>query len=156
VLKKRMSGKGGVVRLDHRGAEVRGRVDAKVELALLAIIAGEALEEERAKARTGTTSDRVEDEETLKTGALVSQLADTIKSSLDHLLASGVMTTGIVVGSILGSSDELFRVEEFAVLTSTDFIDDRRLEININGTRDILAGASFVEEGAERLAGLGL
>ena len=42
---------------------------------------------------------------------LTSHAADAIHDIVDHLLANGVVTTGIVVGSILLAADQHLRVE---------------------------------------------
>ena len=57
----------------------------------------------------------MEDEEALETGTLVSQLPDAVQDQVDELLPDGVVTTGVVVGGILLTSDQLFRVEKVAV-----------------------------------------
>jgi hypothetical protein len=55
-----------VVGLHHRGGNARSWVHGKFELALLAVVGGQALEQERAKTRSGSTTKRVEDEEALE------------------------------------------------------------------------------------------
>ena len=50
----------------------------------------------------------MEDEETLETSALISELPHSVEAEVHDLLANGVMTTGIVVRGILLASDELF------------------------------------------------
>ena len=64
----------------------------------------------------------MEDQEALKPSALVSKLSDAIENKINELLSNGVVATGIVVGSILLSGDQLLRVEELAVRTGTDLI----------------------------------
>ena len=64
------------------------------------------------------------------------------------------MTTGVVVGSIFLSRDELLRVEELAVGTSADLIYHSGLEIDKDGTGNVLSGTSFSEEGAEAIFSL--
>jgi hypothetical protein len=93
----------------------------------------------------------VEDQEALETSALISQLADAVKYKVDDFLANGVVTTGVVVGGIFLASDQLLRVEELAVGTSADFIDDSWFQVNVDGTGNVLASASFAEEGVERV-----
>jgi hypothetical protein len=61
----------GVVGLDDRGGDAGSWVDGEFELALLAVVGAEALEEKRAETGTGTATERVEDEETLERGAVV-------------------------------------------------------------------------------------
>ena len=71
VLEGGVGGEDGVVGLDNGGGDLGGRVDAELELALLAVVGAEALEEKRAETGTGTATERVEDEETLERGAVV-------------------------------------------------------------------------------------
>ncbi|TNN89391.1 hypothetical protein EYF80_000679 [Liparis tanakae] len=52
---------------------------------------------------------------------------------VDDLLADGVVSTGVVVGSILLTSDQLLRVEQLA--------------IHKHGSGDVLSGSSLTEEG---------
>ena len=51
----------GVVGLDDRGGDAGSWVDGEFELALLAVVGAEALEEKRAETGTGTATERVED-----------------------------------------------------------------------------------------------
>lgn len=60
-----------VVRLDDGRRDARSRVNGEFELALLAVIGGEALEEESTESRTCASTERVEDEETLERRAVV-------------------------------------------------------------------------------------
>jgi hypothetical protein len=59
------------------------------------------------------------------------------------------MTSGEVVGGIFLSGDELFRMEELSVGSSSDFIDDSWFEIEEDGSWDVLSGTSFREKGVE-------
>jgi hypothetical protein len=51
------------------------------------------------------------------------------------------VTTSIVVGSIFLASDELLRVEKLPVGTSANLINNSWLQIDKDGTRDMLARA---------------
>ena len=64
----------------------------------------------------------MEDEESLKSSAVVSQLADAVQDKVNNLFANGIMSSGVVVGSIFLSSDKLLRVEELSVGSSADLI----------------------------------
>jgi len=101
VLKKRVSGEDGVVWLNNGGGDLWGWVDGETELGLLTVIDGKSLEEERSETGSGTSTDGVEDEETLETSALIRELSDSIKAEIDDFLTNGVMSSGEVVGSIL-------------------------------------------------------
>jgi len=59
------------------------------------------------------------------------------------------MSSGEVVGSIFLSGDELFRMEELSVGTSSDFIDDGRFQVEEDSSGDVLASTSFGEESVE-------
>jgi len=149
MLKHSMSCKDSVVRLNDSTAELRRRPDDEIELALLAIVRAKTLKEKAGETRASTTTNAVEDEEALKTSAIVSELTDAIESNIDQILADGVMTTSKVVSSILATADELIRVMEAAVRTSANLIDNARLKIDEDGTRDELSTASFAEESAQ-------
>jgi len=60
-----------VVGLDNRGRDAGSGIDGEFELALLAVVGREALEEESSKTRSCTTTKGVEDEETLERRAVV-------------------------------------------------------------------------------------
>ena len=64
----------------------------------------------------------MEDEESLETGTLVSQLPDSVQDEVDDFLSDGVVTTGVVVGGILLTGDQLLGVEELTVGASPDLI----------------------------------
>jgi hypothetical protein len=149
VLEERVSGEHRVVGLNDGGGDLRCRVHSETELGLLAVVDGETLKKERAQTGTGTTTDGVEDEEALETSAVVSQLANTVEGEVNNFLANGVVTTGVVVGSILLAGDQLFGVEQLAVSASADLIDDSRLKVEEDATRDVLASTSLREEGVE-------
>merc|ERR1719273_1124335 len=72
VLKEGVGGEHRVVWLDDSSGDLWGWVDGETELGLLAVVDGESLEEEGSETRSGTTTDGVEDQETLKSCALVS------------------------------------------------------------------------------------
>ena len=97
VLKGSVGSKDGVVGLDDRGGDLGSRVDTELKLALLAVVNGQALHEESTETRTGTTTERVENEEALETRAVVCNSSDLVKNLVDQLLANGVVTTGVVV-----------------------------------------------------------
>ena len=49
------------------------------------------------------------------------------------------------------ASDQLFRVEELAVGSHSDFINDSWLQVNKDSTGNMLASASLTKEGVERV-----
>jgi hypothetical protein len=151
VLEEGVGGEDGVVWLNNGGGDLRRGVDGEAELGLLAVVNGESLEEEGTETGSGTTTDGVEDEEALETSALIGELSDSVEAEVNNLLTDGVVTTGEVVGGILLTGDELLGVEELSVGSSADLIDDGGLEIEEDGTGDVLASTSLREEGVESI-----
>ena len=151
VLKEGVGGEHGVVGLNDGGGDLGGGVDGETELGLLAVVDREALEEEGTETGTGTTTDGVEDEETLETSALIGELTDAVEAQVNDFLTDGVVTTGKVVGGVLLAGDELFGVEQLAVGASADLIDNGGLEIEEDAAGNVLAGTSLREEGVESI-----
>jgi hypothetical protein len=83
-------------------------------------------------------------------GKLTGDTANAVNDIVDHFLANGVVTTSVVVGGILLTTDQLLGVEKVAVFTSSDLIDRRGVKIDEEGSRNILAAAGLGEEGLER------
>ena len=139
MLKSGVGGKDRVVGLNDGGGSLGSRVDAELELALLAVVDRETLHQESTETRTGTTTEGVEDEEALETNTVVGNTADLVEDAIDELLSDGVVATGVVVGSILLASDHHLGVEEVPVGTGADLVDDIGLEIAVDGTGNVLA-----------------
>jgi hypothetical protein len=130
---------------------LRSREHGETELGLLAVVNGQSLKEERTETRASATTNRVEDEETLETSAVVGELSDSVEAQVDDFLTDGVVTTGEVVGGIFLAGDQLFWVELLSVRTGSDFIDDGWFEIEEHTSWDVLASAGFGEEGVESI-----
>jgi hypothetical protein len=79
VLKEGVGGKNGVVWLDNSVGDLRRRIDSETELGLLTVIDGESFEEEGTETGTSTSTDSVEDEETLETSTVISELSDSVE-----------------------------------------------------------------------------
>ena len=139
VLKGGVCGEDGVVWLNNGSGGLRSWVDTELKLALLAVVNGKTLHEKSTETRTSSTTEGVENEETLKTRTVVGNTANLIQNLIDHLLSDSVVSTSVVVGSIFLSGDHLLWMEETAVGTGTDLIDDVWLEIAVDRTWDILA-----------------
>jgi hypothetical protein len=139
VLKSSVGGKDGVVWLNNGGGGLRSWVDTELELALLSVVNGETLHEKSTKTRTGSTTEGVEDEETLETRTVVGNTSDLVQDLVNQLLSDGVVTTSVVVGSILLAGNHLLWVEKAAVGAGADFIDNVWLEIAVNGTWNVFA-----------------
>jgi len=111
MLKERMGGEDGVVWFNNGGGDLWGWVDGESELGFLSIIDGKSFEEEGSKTRSGTTTDGVEDEETLETSALIGELSDSVEAKINDFFTNGVMSSGEVVGSIFFTRNELLWME---------------------------------------------
>ena len=59
------------------------------------------------------------------------------------------MASGVVVGSIFLSCDQLFRVKQLMVVAGSDLVNHRRLKIDEDGSWNVLSGSGFREKGAE-------
>jgi len=149
VLQERVGGQHVVVGLHDGSGDLGGRGHGEGELGLAAVVHGKALKQERAEAGAGTSTSGVEDHEALETSAVVSKLADSVEDKVNNLLADGVVTTGVVVGSIFLARDQLLRVVQLSVGASADFVAHRGLKVDEHGTRNVLASTSLREEGVE-------
>ena len=149
MLQSGMGSQDGIVWLDDSGGNLRSRVDGEFELGLLSVVDRETLHQKGSETGASASTEGVEDEEALKTSALVRQLADTVQHQINDFLANGVVTTGVVVSGIFLSSDQLLRVEKRSVSTSADFVNNSRLQINKDCARHMLARSAFREKGVE-------
>jgi len=91
----------------------------------------------------------VEDHEALKTSAVICKLADAVKDKVDNFLTNGVVTTGIVVGGIFLSGNDLLRVVKLTVGSGTDFVTHTWLKIEEHSARHVLSSTSLREKGVK-------
>eukprot|EP00091_Calanus_sinicus_P017923 TRINITY_DN3915_c0_g1_i1.p1 TRINITY_DN3915_c0_g1~~TRINITY_DN3915_c0_g1_i1.p1 ORF type:complete len:144 (-),score=11.13 TRINITY_DN3915_c0_g1_i1:79-510(-) len=89
---------------------------------------------------------RVKDQKTLQSSALVCQLPDPVQHQINNLLSNSIVSSCIVVGGILLPSDHLLRMEELAVSSSANFINDGWLCIDKYSPRNMLARTSLCKE----------
>ena len=120
VLQKGVGRQHVVVGLNDSGGHLGGRGHGEGKLGLAAVVDGQTLKEQGAEAGSGSTTGRVEDHEALKTGTVVSKLADAVKDKVNNLLAHGVVATGVVVGGVLLAGDELLGVVQLTVGSGAD------------------------------------
>lgn len=80
---------------------------------------------------------------------LTGNTTDAVHDGVNLFLANGVVTTGIVVGGILGAVDEKLGVEELAVRAGAELVDGRGVEVDKQGTGNMLSVARLGEEGLE-------
>jgi hypothetical protein len=151
VFQERVSGQDGVVWFNDGSGDLGRRIDGETELGFLAVINGKSFQKERSETRSSTTSDGVEDHESLKTSTVISELSDSVQAQVNDFFTNSIMTSGEVVGSIFLSGDELFRMEELSVSTGSDFINDGRFQIKEDSSWDVFTSTSFREEGVESI-----
>ena len=149
VLQEGVGGEHGVVWLNNGSGDLWGWVDGETELGFLTVINGKSLEEERSKSGTSSSTDGVEDKETLETSALIGELSDSVKAEINDFFTDGVMSSGEVVGGIFFTGDELLWMEELSVGSGSDLIDNGWLEIEEDSSWDVLTSTSLGEEGVE-------
>merc|ERR1719220_813902 len=104
----------------------------------------------------GASSEGMEEKESLESSTSVRQLPDTVKNKVDNLLSDGVVSSGVVVGCVLLSVDQLLRVVQLTVCSASGLIDDGGLQIDEDCPWDVLASASLREEGLEGVIAEGL
>merc|ERR1719181_1409772 len=83
VLEEGVSGEDGVVWLNNGGGDLWGWIDGESELGFFTVIDGKSLEEKGSETGTGTTTDGVEDEETLETSALIGKFSDSVEAEIN-------------------------------------------------------------------------
>ena len=71
VLNGAVGGQDSIVGFDDRCGYARRRVNGEFELALLAVVCGQTLEQESSESRSGSATEGMEDEEALERGAIV-------------------------------------------------------------------------------------
>ena len=155
VLQGGVGGEDGVVRLNHRSGHLGSRVDGELQLGLLAVVHGETLHQQRSESGSSSSSEGVEDEETLETSALISQLPDPVKNQVNNLLANGVVTPGVVVGGVLLAIDQLFRMEELTIGSNSGLVNDRWFQVNEDSSWNMFPCSCLREEGGEGIVSKG-
>jgi hypothetical protein len=97
VLESGVGGQDRVVWLNNRSCGLRSWVNAELQFDLLAEVDGETLHEKSTETRSSSTTERVEDEKTLETSAVISDVANLVQYLVNQLLANSVVTTSVVV-----------------------------------------------------------
>lgn len=81
----------------------------------------------------------MENQETLESRTAIGDTTNFVNNLIDQLFPNGVVPTSVVVGRILLASDHMLGVEQAAVGTCADFIDDVWLKVGIDSARDVFA-----------------
>ncbi len=135
-----------IVRLYNSGGDLRRGGNGEAHLGLAAEVNSKTLEEQGSETGSSSSSSGVENEESLKSRAVVTHLADLVKDGVNDVLTDGVVTTGIVVSGVLLSVDDRFGVIEAAVLSGANGVTHSGLEIDHNGAGNVLAVLGLAEE----------
>merc|ERR1712072_1269133 len=115
-----MGGQDGVVWFNNSGGDLWCWVDGEFQLGFLSVIDGETFHKEGGESGSGTSTEGVEDKETLKTGTLIGKLSDSVKDKIDDFFTDGVVTTGVVVGGILFASTSFAEEGVEGVISTSD------------------------------------
>ena len=91
----------------------------------------------------------MENQEALKTRALVSQFPNSVQDKINDLLANGIVTSGTVIGNIFFIGDKLRRVEELEVGASANLINDCGFQVCRHCPGHMLSSTCLAEEGVE-------
>ena len=117
-----VSGEDRVVRLHNSRGDLWGGVDGVFQLRLLAVVDAQPFHEQGSETRSSSAAEAVEDEESLQTCAQVGQFSNAVKDEIDDFLSDGVVASGVIVGCVLLSADQLLRMEELSVGPSSNLV----------------------------------
>lgn len=118
-----------MVRMELQGSTTAvetGRVclNAELQLRLFAIIDRETFYLKGDELRISSPSKPLENQESPKTCAQISQFQNSAQEKVNDLLSNGVVSTDIVIGSIFLACNQLLSEEELEGGTSENFIND--------------------------------
>ena len=156
MLQSSMSSQYSIVRLHNSGGNLGGRIDGELQLRLLAIVHGETLHQQRGESRSSSSSEGMEEKESLEASTLVSKLPDSVQDQINDLLSNGVVTPGIVVGGVLLSIDELLGMVELTVSSNSSLVNDSRLQVYEDSSWNMISTSSLREESLEGVVSEGL
>ena len=94
VLNKLVEGQGGVVRLDNGVGDLGGGNDGEGAHHTVGVLFTDFGDEECSQTRSGSTTERVSQLETLEAVTVLSFLSDNFQDLLNHLSSFGVVTLG--------------------------------------------------------------
>jgi hypothetical protein len=145
VLNELVNGKGGVVRLNNGVGDLGRGNDGESSHHAVGELLTNLGDQESTHTGTGTTTERVGDLETLEAVATLSLATDNIDDVVDKLSTLSVVTLGPVVTSAGLAENEVVGTEELAEGTGADGIHSTGLEIDEDGTRNVLVTAGLDE-----------
>ncbi|KAI6769070.1 hypothetical protein HG531_010174 [Fusarium graminearum] len=138
VLDQLMDGEGGVVGLDNGVGDLGGRNDGESCHHTVGEFLTDLGDQQGTHTGAGTTTKRVGDLETLEAVTALGLTADDIENLVDKFSTLGVMTLGPVVSGAGLTENEVVGSEKLSEGTSTDGVHGTGLEIDEDGTGNIL------------------
>merc|ERR1719345_515856 len=144
VLNELMHGEGGVVGLNDGVGDLGGWHDGEGAHNSVGVFLTDLGDKEGSHSRSGTSTKRVGDLESLEAIASLSFLADNIEDGIDELGSFGVMSLGPVVTGTGLSEDEVVGTEELTERSSADGVHGTGLEIHEDGAGDVTATGGLV------------
>lgn len=133
-----MDGESGVVGLDNGVGDLGGWHNRESGHHTVGELLTDLGDQKGTHTGTGTTSERVGDLETLEAIAAFGLTTDNIEDLVDQLGTLSVMTLCPVVTSTRLAEDEVVGAEELSERSSTDGVHGTGLEIDQDGTGNIL------------------
>jgi hypothetical protein len=156
VFHQLMDGKGGIVWLDNGIRDLGGRNDGEGGHHSVGEFFADLGDQKRAHAGTGTTTEGVGDLEALEAVAALGLATNNVKNLIDKFGTLGVMALGPIVSSTGLAENEVVGTEELTEWAGTDGIHGTGLEIDKDGTRNILVVGSLVDLSEVAIARVGL
>jgi len=143
VLNELMDGESGVVGLDNGVGDLGGGHDGEGSHHAVGELLADLGDQEGAHTGTSTTTERVGDLETLEAVAALGLATDNIENLVNKLSTLGVMALGPVVSGTGLSENEVVGAEELAEGTGADGVHGTGLQIDEDGTGNILVAGSL-------------
>jgi hypothetical protein len=145
VLNQLMNRQSGVVGLDDGIRDLGGGHDGEGSHHAVGELLTDLGDEKSTHTGTGTTTERVSDLEALEAIAALSLTTDDIENLINKLSTLSVMTLGPVVASTGLAEDKVIGTEELSERSSANGIHGTGLEIDKDGTRNILVSGSLAK-----------
>ena len=117
-----VGGQDRVVGLNDRSGDLWCGINCELQLGLFAVVNAETLHQKGGKSTSGTATEAVKYQKALETSTLIGQFPNSVKDKVDNFLADGVVTSGVVVGSIFLAGNQLLGVEQLPIGTSADLV----------------------------------
>ncbi|KAI6748574.1 hypothetical protein HG530_015347 [Fusarium avenaceum] len=149
VLDQLVDGESGVIGLNDSVGDLRGRNNGEGGHHSVGELLTDLGNEQRTHTSTSTTTERVGDLEALEAIAALGLTADDIKDLVDELSSLSVMTLRPVVSSTRLAENEVVGSEKLTERTSADGIHGTGLQIDEDGTRDVLVAGSLYAHALE-------